>query len=120
MGIHMRFSSTRLTLLSLLISAPALLPLPASAALPKPEAPSRGESGGLLKIFQNYGYDAAVLGGLGIATLAFIVVSVVCIGKFQEVSTKKANWSEFFTFMAVGAVILVVVIWLVNEASKIL
>lgn len=90
------------------------------AALPTPEAPSRGESGGILKMIQDYGYDVAVLAGLGLATIAFIVVAIVCIGKFHEVSVKKSTWSEFFTFVAIGAVILVIVIWLANKAAEIL
>lgn len=116
----MRINGTKKNFLLCILAALGMYSRFGTAALPKPEAPSRGESGGILKMIQDYGYDVAVLGGLAIATIAFIVVAIVCIGKFHEVSQKRATWSDFFTFVAIGAVILVIVIWLVNKAAEIL
>lgn len=97
-----------------------LLTSPAFAALPKPDAPSRGTGDGFLKMLQNYGYDIAVVFGLGIAVVGFSIVAINAIQKFHEVTQKKATWTEFFTVVLVGGGLLIIVIWLVNKASEIL
>lgn len=92
----------------------------AVAALPKPDAPSRGQGGGFLQMLQYYAYDIAVLAGLAVAAVCFFLVAINAIQKFNEVTTKKATWTEFFTLVLIGGGLLVVVIWLVNKATEIL
>jgi integrating conjugative element membrane protein (TIGR03745 family) len=106
--------------LRLIAGITALLASPAFAALPKPDAPSRGTGDGFLKTIQNYGYDIIILGGLVIAAVSFAIVAINAIQKFHEVTTKKATWTEFFTVVLVGGGLLIIVIWLVNKASEIL
>ncbi|MEW3858099.1 TIGR03745 family integrating conjugative element membrane protein, partial [Pseudomonas aeruginosa] len=48
------------------------LPGVALAALPKPEAPSRGEGSGIMQTIQNFGYDGAMLLALLICVAVFL------------------------------------------------
>ncbi|OLU25506.1 integrating conjugative element membrane protein [Pseudomonas sp. PA15(2017)] len=102
--------------LALLAAAPAW----SCAALPTPDAPSRGQGSGFLQLLQNYAYDIAVVAALGISAVAFIVVSMNVVQKFNEVTTKKATWTEFFILVLIGGGLLIIVIWLANKAVEIL
>ncbi|MGP0172682.1 TIGR03745 family integrating conjugative element membrane protein [Pseudomonas sp. NCHU5208] len=106
--------------LRLIASITALLASPAFAALPRPDAPSRGTEGGFLKMLQNYGYDLLVVAGLAVAAFCFINVAINAVQKFHEVTQKKATWTDFFTVVLVGGGLLIIVIWLVNKATEIL
>ncbi|MHB0818468.1 TIGR03745 family integrating conjugative element membrane protein [Stutzerimonas stutzeri] len=93
---------------------------PALAALPRPDAPSRGEGSGFLQTLQNYAYDIGALAALAVAAVAFIIIAINAIQKFHEVTAKKATWTDFFTLVLIGGALLLVVLWLVNEAIGIL
>lgn len=107
----------RITLITTMALTAAM---PAKAALPAPDTPSRGQGGGFLEMLQNYFYDGAVFGGLFLATIVFFIVAINAVQKFHEVTAKKATWTEFFTVVGVGAVLLLIVIWLINKAVEIL
>lgn len=92
----------------------------ATAALPRPDTPTRGQGTGFLQLIQNYIYDGFVLFGLVVAAVCFLIVAVNALKKFHEVTDKKATWTDFFTLVGVGAVLLIIVIWLVNKAVEIL
>ncbi|WP_313025528.1 TIGR03745 family integrating conjugative element membrane protein [Pseudomonas lopnurensis] len=97
-----------------------LLPTIAAAALPEPETPSRGGGGGFLEWLQNTIYDGFVLGGLVLAAIVLTIVAMNAVQKFHEVTQKKATWTDFFVLVGVGAVLLMVVFWLVNRAVEVL
>jgi len=92
----------------------------ASAALPRPDTPTRGQGSGLLQLVQNYFFDGITLAGLVLAAICFFIVAMNAVKKFHEVTDKKATWTDFFTLVGVGAVLLIIVIWLINKAVEIL
>lgn len=92
----------------------------AQAGLPPMEAPSRGEGTNIIQTIQNYGYDAAALIGLLISTASFCGVAYHAYGSFAEVQTGKKTWGQFGLTCTVGAVLLVLSIWLLTKATGIL
>lgn len=90
------------------------------AALPRPDTPTRGQGSGLLQLVQNYFFDGITLAGLVLAAICFFIVAMNAVKKFHEVTDKKATWTDFFTLVGVGAVLLIIVIWLINKAVEIL
>ncbi|MDR3430740.1 MAG: TIGR03745 family integrating conjugative element membrane protein [Rouxiella aceris] len=92
----------------------------ALADLPAVEQPTSGGGSGTYATFKGYLRDGLTLGGLVIAAIAFIVVANAAISCFHHVRQGKATWTEFGAFVIVGAILLVVIIWLVTKASDIL
>lgn len=92
----------------------------ALADLPKMQAPSRGEGTGIMQTIKNHGYDAVILGGLLLGAFAFMKVAGSLISEFGEVQAGRKKWGDLGMLALVGAILLVVIIWLITEASKIL
>lgn len=102
------------------LAAAGLVPAQAMAqGLPTMEAPSRGEGGGLIETLQNYLYDFGALGGLILATVAFIIVAIASIATFNEARVR-GEWSKFGVVVVVGVVLIVAIIWLATKAAEIL
>lgn len=59
--------------------------------------------------------DGLVLGGLVVVVVVFIVVVMSCVFMFVEVWDGKVIWGKFGVMVVVGVVLIVVVIWFVNE-----
>ncbi|MBV5725753.1 TIGR03745 family integrating conjugative element membrane protein, partial [Pseudomonas aeruginosa] len=69
----LKFTIQKLSALYRSLAAITLaLPGVALAALPKPEAPSRGEGSGIMQTIQNFGYDGAMLLALLICAAVFL------------------------------------------------
>ncbi|MEA9585980.1 MULTISPECIES: TIGR03745 family integrating conjugative element membrane protein [Pseudomonadota] len=103
--------------------AATLLPLapPARASgLPTMEDPSRGAGSGILKTLQNYGYDIVLLVALLVVASMFIGVCYHAYTRYSEIHTGRATWGQFGLTVAVGAMLLVVGIWLLTKATAIL
>jgi len=111
-------SIKRLTLA--LLSVAALLSSLAHAALPQMDAPSRGEGTSIIQTMQNYAFDGAALVGLLISVAAFCGVAYHAYGSFAEVQTGKKTWGQFGLTCTVGALLLVLSIWLLTKAAGIL
>lgn len=92
----------------------------ALAELPAIEQPSSGGGTGTYNTFRGYLRDGLTLGALVICAIAFIVVANAAISCFHHVRQGKATWTEFGTFIIIGVILLVVIIWLVTQASSIL
>jgi integrating conjugative element membrane protein (TIGR03745 family) len=92
----------------------------ANAALPQMEAPSRGEGTNIIQTMQNYAFDGAALIGLLISAAAFCGVAYHAYGTFAEVQTGKKTWGQFGLTCTVGALLLVLSIWLLTKAAGIL
>ncbi|HDL7749448.1 TPA: TIGR03745 family integrating conjugative element membrane protein [Yersinia enterocolitica] len=92
----------------------------AFAELPAIEQPSSGGGTGTYNTFRGYLRDGLTLGALVICAVAFIVVANAAISSFHHVRQGKATWTEFGTFIIIGVILLVVIIWLVTQASGIL
>jgi integrating conjugative element membrane protein (TIGR03745 family) len=89
------------------------------ADLPAIEQPSSGGSGGTMDTVKGYIKDGFSLAGLLLAAVAFLVVAMAALSSFHDVREGKAKWPHFVTFVVVGAVLIVLIIWLANKALTI-
>lgn len=96
------------------------LPLAAFPGLPTLEDPSRGEGNGILQTIQNYGYDIVTLVALLVIASMFIGVCYHAYTAYSEIHTGRKTWGQFGLTVAVGALLLVVGIWLLTKATGIL
>ncbi|QQC64349.1 TIGR03745 family integrating conjugative element membrane protein [Paraburkholderia ginsengisoli] len=96
------------------------LPLTAHAALPTIEAPTRGTGTGILQTIQNYGYDMVMLVALLVVAAMFIGVCYHAYTAYSEIHTGRKTWGQFGLTVAVGAVLLVIGVWLLTTATGIL
>ncbi|RQR79153.1 TIGR03745 family integrating conjugative element membrane protein [Burkholderia sp. Bp9012] len=95
-------------------------PITAYAGLPSIEDPSRGEGNGILQTIQNYGYDIVMLVALLVIAAMFIGVCYHAYTAYAEIHTGRKTWGQFGLTVAVGAVLLVIGIWLLTKATGIL
>lgn len=96
------------------------MPLLAYPGLPTLEDPSRGAGNGILQTLQNYGYDIVMLVALLIIASMFIGVCYHAYSTYSEIHTGRKTWGQFGLTVAVGALLLVVGIWLLTKATGIL
>ncbi len=97
----------------------ALAPL-AQADLPTLESPSRGTGTGIMQTLQNYGYDIVMLIALLVVASMFVGVCYHAYTRYAEIHIGRSTWGQFGLTVAVGAVLLVVGIWLLTEAIGVL
>ncbi|WP_075257982.1 TIGR03745 family integrating conjugative element membrane protein [Herbaspirillum camelliae] len=99
----------------------AAMPLSAfPAGLPKMEDPTRGQGSGILQTLQNYGYDIVTLVALLVVASMFIGVCYHAYTRYSEIHTGRATWGQFGLTVAVGAMLLVIGIWLLTKATGVL
>ena len=108
---------THAVLASAFALATPFIPRPALAALPQMDDPSRGAGKGLMATLQNYGYDIVMLVALLVIASMFLGVCYHAYARYSEIHTGKATWGQFGLTVAVGAVLLVVAIWLLTKAT---
>ena len=89
-------------------------------ALPSLEDPSRGTGSGILSTMQNYGYDIVMLVALLVIASMFIGVCYHAYTTYSEIHAGRKTWGQFGLTVAVGALLLVVGIWLLTKATGIL
>lgn len=92
----------------------------AQGRLPTIEDPSRGAGNGIVQTIQNYGYDMVLLIALLVVSGMFIGVCYHAYSRYSEIHTGRATWGQFGLTVAVGAMLLVVGIWLLTKATTIL
>ena len=102
--------------LALALAASAL----AHGGLPDFEAPDGVEEGDYIGIFQAFAVQIASIVGLIIAAVTFFIVGKNMISKYSEISAGRASWGDLGMHAAVGVVLLVVMVFLMNQASDIL
>ncbi len=114
-----RISSRVVMMLALLpITSVPLSAFP--AGLPTMEDPSRGAGNGILQTLQNYGYDIVMLIALLVVASMFVGVCYHAYTRYSEIHTGRATWGQFGLSVAVGAILLVVGIWLLTKATGVL
>lgn len=96
------------------------LPLVAQAELPELEEPSGGTGDGILDTLQNWGADIVMLVALLIISAIFLGVCYHAYSTYSEIHTGRKTWGEFGLTVSVGALLLVVAIWLLTEATEVL
>ena len=98
----------------------AATPLASWAALPTMEDPSRGAGSGIMQTLQNRGYDIVLLIALLVVASMFVGVCYHAYTRYSEIHTGRATWGQFGLTVAVGAILLVVGIWLLTKATGVL
>lgn len=98
----------------------AAMPLLSQAALPTMEDPSRGTGSGIMQTLQNYGYDIVLLIALLVVSSMFIGVCYHAYSRYAEIHTGRATWGQFGLTVAVGAILLVIGVWLLTKATGVL
>ena len=111
----------------LALSVPLVSTLPLSpsgaahaAGLPVLQDPSRGAGNGILQTLQNYGYDIVLLVALLVISSMFVGVCYHAYNSYSEIHTGRKTWGEFGLTVAVGALLLVIGIWLLTNATGVL
>ena len=69
---------------------------------------------------QNYGYDIVPLIALLVVASMFVGVCYHAYTRYAEIHTGRATWGQFGLTVAVGAILLVVGIWLLTKATGVL
>ena len=117
----MNASTSSRIVLRFLAFLPGSVPLAASAAgLPTMEDPTRGQGSGILQTLQNYGYDIVMLVALLVVSSMFVGVCYHAYTRYSEIHTGRATWGQFGLSVAVGAMLLVIGIWLLTQATGVL
>jgi integrating conjugative element membrane protein (TIGR03745 family) len=91
-----------------------------AAGLPVLQDPSRGAGNGILQTLQNYGYDIVLLVALLVISSMFVGVCYHAYNSYSEIHTGRKTWGEFGLTVAVGALLLVIGIWLLTNATGVL
>ena len=78
------------------------------------------DSGDYIGVFQAYALQIVVLGGLLVAVAALFIVAKNMLSKYSEIATGRASWGELGMHAAAGVVLLVIVIFLMTQASGVL
>ncbi len=91
-------------------------------ALPTTAPPSRGEGsdGNFIKLLQGYSYDVLIFAGLLVSSVTLFIVVKNVVGTYSEITDGKATWGQVGMHAGVGVMLLVLTIFLLTEASKIL
>ncbi len=93
--------------------------MPAFAGLPKLEEPSAGAGQGFWGQFKGYIADGIQYAGWGLAAFALFKVGNALLEDYSEVQTGKKKLGNLGSTALIGVLLIVVIIWLSNEASKI-
>lgn len=103
-----------------LVTPAFLFSVYARANLPTMEDPSRGKGSGIMDTLKNYGYDIVILLSLAVCAAGFLVVANSCISTYAEIQNGKKQWKDLGAMAGVGAILLVIVIWLLTQAGDVL
>ena len=93
-----------------------------SQGLPSPVNPNAGGApdGNWLALIRGYIADGATVLGLAIAIVALLWVAYIGIAKFNECRRGRAEWSELGLLGIVAAILLLFLMFLLNQAATIM
>lgn len=93
-----------------------------AAGLPDVAGPSngKGKDGNYVEMLQGYFLDFAIFAGPAICTISFLAVAKNVIGTYSEIKDGRKEWSDLAMHGGVGCVLLVMVIFLVDQSKDIL
>jgi integrating conjugative element membrane protein (TIGR03745 family) len=93
----------------------------AHAALPTTAAPSNAAaSGDYIGLAKGYAYDILIVGGLVIGAIAFYAVATNAISVYKEIGSGRKEWSDLGMHTLMGVLLLVMVVYLLTEASTVI
>lgn len=90
------------------------------AVLPTPTQTTGAASGDYLAVFRDYWKQGVLLLALVLASFALLVVGGGAVSKFNEYRVGRAELGDLLTYVILGVIVLLIVIYLANEASKVL
>lgn len=110
--------------MGLLLMAAALMPTQLVMAAMPTAVDSGGSgaatSGDFLALLTGYLDEGTDLLAWGVAILGFIVLAVVTLMKFNDARKGRAEWNEVGLTAGVGTVILLFMVFLATEATKVI
>lgn len=95
-----------------------LNPVASWAALPSVQDPNAKD--GAMGTMKTYGATMIDLAGLFVCAIGFVAVAWHSVAVFSAVQSGKKTWAELFLCLGVGALMLVGVIWFLNQSTGIL
>lgn len=105
---------------SVLLASASLPAALHAQGLPEIEEPVNGMGNGILETLQNYGFDIVMLVALLVISVMFIGVCYHAYSSYSEIHTGRKTWGDFGLTVSVGAVLLVIGIWLLTTATEVL
>jgi integrating conjugative element membrane protein (TIGR03745 family) len=106
-------AATGMLMLSVGTQVHAALPTTANPS----QAPAQGDYIGLLK---GYAYDIALVLGLILGTIAFLVVVNNMIATYNEIGNGKKTWGDMGMHGGMGVLLIVFVVYLLTEAASVI
>jgi len=96
--------------------------LSAFAQLPAQADPDSGaiRDGNIIDAVKYYAKDIFLVGGLIIATVVFIIVTVNAIAVYKEIRDGRRTWGDLGMHAGAGAVLIVFVVFLLTQAQDII
>jgi integrating conjugative element membrane protein (TIGR03745 family) len=96
--------------------------LSAFAQLPSQADPDSGTNrdGNIIDAVKFYAKDIFLVGGLIIATVVFIIVTLNAIAVYKEIRDGRRTWGDLGMHAGAGAVLIVFVVFLLTQAQDII
>lgn len=94
----------------------------AHAALPPVAPPSGGatKDGNYLGMIKAYLFDGFAVAGLALVSVAFLVVAKNTFAAYSEVTDGNGTWRQVFVQAGVGALLLVIAIYMLTDSVDVL
>lgn len=91
------------------------------AALPATAAPTNAAAAGdYIGLIKGYAFDIAIVLGLILGTIAFLTVAKNMVAVYADIGAGKRTWGDMGMHGGMGVLLLVLVIYLITEASTVI
>ncbi|EJJ8281413.1 TIGR03745 family integrating conjugative element membrane protein [Salmonella enterica] len=85
-----------------------------------PKITGGANSADVMEDVKKMSHNGVSYAALVICALVFIVVVISCVGTYHKIGDGKANWFDFGVRVVVGAIMIVLVIYLLNKAVTVI